>query len=425
MYRYNRLDKAKQNAKQNGYKGAMYPWQSSDTGEEETPKIHYNPVDKTWGPDYSQNQRHVSIAVFYNFFKYITHSGDRAFLENYGVEVMVEIARFWASIAKFDNKTKKYHIKGVMGPDEFHEKYPHSKKPGIDDNAYTNVMVSWLFRKIIDLLKDSPQKIFKKLNIKNEELTTWRLISKNLCIPVKDGIILQFEGYDKLKELNWNHYKRKYKNISRLDRILKAEGKSPDSYKIAKQADVLMIFYLLEFDEAINILKDLELNIKNPKKFIENNYDYYLSRTTHGSNLSRFVHGIIALKLNREKSQVWDLFVESLKLDIYDTQGGTTQEGIHAGLMAGTINIVRKYFAGVKTHSWGLRVSPWMPKNWNKLEFMLTHKKLGYDFIFNSQNKKENLDVTLESGSKKSLIKYKDEKIILNRNKTKKIKFSN
>lgn len=422
MYRYNRLKQAKKNAEENGFKGAMFPWQSSDTGKEETPKIHYNPRDKLWGPDYSQYQRHISIAVFYNFYKYLTHTQDREFLFNYAAEVMIEIARFWASIAKYNKKTKKYHILGVMGPDEFHEKYPKSKKPGLNDNAYTNVMTSWLFKKTLELCKELPEKIIEKLNVKNEEIEEWKNIRKNLYIPMKKDLILQFEGFDKLKELNWKYYIKKYKNISRLDRILKSEGKSPDDYKVLKQADVLMIFYLLNFEEAIDILRQLGVKIKDPKKFVEKNYYYYLSRTTHGSNLSKFVHGTIAVNLGHEKSSVWNLFYESFELDIYDTQGGTTHEGIHTALMAGTIGVLRKYIVGVKTHPEGLSLSSWIIDSWKKIQFRLVHQNLWYNFLSNYENGKHFLEITLERGSGNSHIYFKNKKIDLQKNKTKKIK---
>lgn len=423
MYRYNRLGEAKQLAKKYGFKGAVYPQQSADTGKEESPDIHYNPRDKTWGPDLSRYQRHVSIAVFYDFYKYINHTIRERFFLDYGAEVMVEIARFWADIAKYSPKDKKYHIDGVMGPDEFHEEYPHAKKPGLNDNAYTNVMASWLLNKMVRLSKDLPREIVKKLGLNESEINKWEDISKNMYVPVKNGLILQFEGYDRLKELDWDHYKKKYKNISRIDRILKAEGKSPNDYKVVKQADTLMIFYLLDFQEAINLLRKLGVKIKDPKAFFKRNYDYYFSRTTHGSNLSRFVHGAISIDLGHRETQIWKLFSSSLKLDIYDTQHGTTHEGIHMGLMAGTINVLRKYIAGIRTHPKGLSIFPWIPKQWRKIQFRITHQKSWYDFLFDLGGKKA-LDVTLESGDKKSLVEYRRKKIILTKGRPKELRLN-
>ena len=362
MYRYNRLIAAKNHAKENSYSGALYPWQSADSGKEETQTIHYNPIDGKWGADFSQNQRHINIAVFYNFYKYLTHTKDLQFLHEYASPVMIEIARFFATISKFDKKTKKYHIKGVMGPDEFHEKYPWSKNPGINDNAYTNIMVSWLFKKTFEILETLPTHIKERLNIKKSEMKKWEDIRKKLKVEVKKGIIMQFENFDKLKDLKWENYRNKYVDISRMDRILKAEGKSPNNYKVVKQPDALMVFYLLGFDEAVSILRSLGIKIKNPKKFIQKNYNYYLNITTHGSTLSRFIHSAIAVNLKHDKKLIWSLFKSSLEQDLYGTLRGSIAEGIHTGLMAGTINVVRKYFAGVKTHEKGINIKPSFPR---------------------------------------------------------------
>ena len=124
MYRYNRLDAAREYAKENGYIGAMYPWQTADDGSEETQEVHYNPESKKWDEDLSRRQRHVSIAVFANTWRYVSWTGDKTFLKDYGAEMMLDIARFWGGIAEYEKGTDKYHISGVMGPDEFHEGTP-------------------------------------------------------------------------------------------------------------------------------------------------------------------------------------------------------------------------------------------------------------------------------------------------------------
>ena len=401
IYRYKRLSDAKESAKERGFEGAMYPWESADSGKEETQTIHYNPMSKKWGPDYSQNQRHVSIAVFYNFYKYFTHTKDYNFLSDYALPVMTEIARFLSSLVKYDDKTKKYHIKGVMGPDEFHEKYPGSKRAGIDDNAYTNIMTAWVFKKMPELIDELPDK--KKPKIKKQELEKWKNIRKNINVVVKNGVIMQFAGFDRLKKLNFARYKKKYGNIGRIDRILRAEKKSPNDYQAIKQADMLMIFYLLDFKEAIKILKELGIKIKNSEKFIRRNYEYYLARTTHGSTLSKFVHDAIATELDEKPELIWDWFKQTLETDVYDSQGGTTSEGIHCAMMTGVINIVRKYFAGVKTYKDGIAIKHWFPKHWRKLIFNLTHQKKVYNFDYDSDDK--NLKVILKKG-RKSFVKH-------------------
>ena len=144
MYRYRRLDEARAAAHEAGFRGAMFPWQSGSEGKEETQRVHLNPLSGRWEPDLSRHQRHVNAAIFYNIWHYFQATQDLAFLRDYGAEMMLEIARFWASIAHFNSDRDRYEIHGVMGPDEFHEKYPGATEGGLRNNAYTNVMVAWL-----------------------------------------------------------------------------------------------------------------------------------------------------------------------------------------------------------------------------------------------------------------------------------------
>ena len=106
----------------------MYPWQSGSDGEEETQLIHINPLSGRWDPDFSHNQRHVNAAIFYNVWHYYQITHDVDFLRDHGAEMMLEIARFWSSIAHFNPDRDRWEIHGVMGPDEFHEKYPGSDR---------------------------------------------------------------------------------------------------------------------------------------------------------------------------------------------------------------------------------------------------------------------------------------------------------
>ena len=144
MYRYRRIGEARAAAREAGFLGAMFPWQSGSEGIEEAQRVHLNPLSGRWEPDLSHNQRHVNAAIFFNIWNYFQATHDYAFLESYGAEMMLDIARFWASVAHFNPARERYEIHGVMGPDEFHEKYPGAQQGGLANNAYTNVMVAWL-----------------------------------------------------------------------------------------------------------------------------------------------------------------------------------------------------------------------------------------------------------------------------------------
>lgn len=384
MYRYNRLDKARDYAEQFGYKGAMFPWQSGSDGSEETQVVHLNPLSGEWGDDHSSLQRHVSLAIAYNVWQYVNTTDDIEFMKNYGAEMIFEIARFWASKSDLNKKTKKFSIKKVMGPDEFHESYPNATEGGINDNAYTNMMVAWLFGKIPEILEmiwDDAEEVFKKVSLTEKEISLWSEIQKNLNLVINaEGIISQYDGYFDLEELDWDFYRDKYKNVYRMDRLLKAEGKSADDYKVAKQADTLMTFYNLNKETVDKILNDLDYKV--PIDYLEKNLDYYLKRTSHGSTLSRVVHAQLA-KLIGNDDLSWELYSGALSSDYNDIQGGTTAEGIHAGVMAGTIMIGLSTFAGIDIRGEVLTVNPKLPNNWKSIAFNMDFKGVNYDINVN------------------------------------------
>lgn len=379
MYRYRRLPEARKYAVEHGYKGAMYPWQSGSDGSEETQIVHLNPLTGEWGDDNSSLQRHVSLAIAYNIWDYFWITQDINFLKKYGSEMFFEIARFWASMTKFNSKTNRFEIEGVMGPDEFHEQYPNAKKGGLKDNAYTNVMVAWLFKKCAEIFELVGNKTADK-----KEIDEWLNIASKLNLVInKDGIIAQYDGYFDILELDWDMYRQKYGNIYRLDRILKAEGKSPDAYKVAKQADTLMIFYNLNQDEVDELLKKLDYSL--PEDYLQKNLQYYLNRTSHGSTLSRVVHSrLAAMTGNFDLS--WTLYQDALTSDFNDIQGGTTGEGIHAGVMAGTILIALNTYAGLNYRNGILHLNPNLPKEWKSIQFNLTFKGVHFSFDISSDN---------------------------------------
>src|SRR3954447_13645184 len=199
MYRYRRLGEARAAARSAGYKGAMFPWQSGSDGSEETQIVHLNPLSGQWDPDLSHRQRHVNAAIFYNVWHYHQATDDLDFLRDHGAEVMLEIARFWSSIAHHNPERDRYEIHGVMGPDEFHEKYPGAAESGLRNNAYTNVMVAWICEQaqvVLGLLTERRRDTLRaKLGLTDEEIATWGAMSRTMYVPFHgDGIISQFEG---------------------------------------------------------------------------------------------------------------------------------------------------------------------------------------------------------------------------------------
>ena len=376
MYRYDRLPRACWAAERSGYNGAMFPWQSGSDGQEQAQTFHLNPASGRWIRDNSQLERHINIAIAYNICQYYQVTGDQDFMSFYGAELIIEIARFWMSKVQYNESLGRYEICKVMGPDEFHDRYPDASDPGIDNNAYTNVMVAWVLWRALEAIDALPEErrrfIMEDLSLKEAELKQWDEISRKLRIAFHDdGIISQFEGYGDLKEFDWEGYRKKYGNIQRLDRILEAEGDSPNRYKLSKQADVLMLFYLLSADELRELFH--RLGYRFEYKTIPNNIEYYLRRTSHGSTLSRVVHAWVLARSKREMS--WRLFHDALESDIEDIQGGTTREGIHLGAMAGTVDLILRCYSGIESRGDVLRFNPSLPSELKSLEFAISYRK--------------------------------------------------
>jgi trehalose/maltose hydrolase-like predicted phosphorylase len=363
MYRYRRLEEARRIANAEGYRGALYPWQSGSDGREETQVMHLNPRSGRWTRDETHLQRHVNSAVAFNVWRHYEATGRREFICDHGSRIILEVARFWANAATFNAGRGRYDINGVVGPDEYHTAYPDAKAPGLNNNAYTNVMAAWVLQtagKVIDLLDcDCRTEIFQDLQITDQETDSWHEIGQKLFVPIQDdGIIDQFEGYGALDEFDWEGYRAKYGDIHRLDRILEAEGDSPNRYKVSKQADVLMLFYLFSAERLAQLFENLGYPFD--PEWIPKNIDYYLRRTSHGSTLSAIINSWVQARSDRSRS--WRWFEAAVQSDLKDVQGGTTAEGIHLGAMAGTVDLVQRCYSGIVLREGVLWLNPCLPE---------------------------------------------------------------
>jgi alpha,alpha-trehalase len=386
-YRYRRLGEARRAAREAGYEGAMFPWQSGSNGREETQHLHLNPESGRWNPDNTHRQRHINSAIAYNVWQYHQATDDHEFLYAYGAELFLEIARFWASIATYNAEIDRYEIKGVMGPDEFHTTYPGTDpeaEGGLDNNAYTNVMASWVLTRALDVLDLLPKahciQLCERIGLDLSETERWYEISRKLRVPFHDdGIISQFEGYEELEEFDWEGYRKKHGDIHRLDRILEAENDDVNRYKASKQADVLMLFYLFSADELYLIFE--RLGYPFAPASIPKNIDYYLARTSHGSTLSGVAHSWVLARSDRPRS--WRNFQRALDSDILDVQGGTTPEGIHVGAMAGTIDLIQRCYIGIEMRANALHFDPALPDNLHHIKVQLRYRRQVLDIEVN------------------------------------------
>jgi trehalose/maltose hydrolase-like predicted phosphorylase/beta-phosphoglucomutase-like phosphatase (HAD superfamily) len=374
-YRHARIGAARAAARRSGHRGAMFPWQSGSDGREETQRIHLNPRSGRWLPDHSSLQRHVNIAIAYNVWQHFLVTGSIRFLRTVGAELVLEIARYLSSIATYDAELDRYGILAVMGPDEYHDAYPDSDRPGLDNNTYTNVMTVWVLLRALEILDVLPphyrQEVVEELGIGEDELHRWRDITGKMRVVFHgDGVLTQFEGYEQLPEFDWQGYRAKYGDIRRLDRLLEAEGDTANRYKVSKQPDTLMLLFLLSRDELRDLLRGLGYEVSADQ--IIRTVRYYLERTSHGSTLSGVVTAWVLARHDPE--QAWPFVLDALESDIADAQGGTTAEGIHLGAMAGTIDILQRGLSGMRPRGEILRFDPALPTAVKRLGFSVHYR---------------------------------------------------
>lgn len=375
LYRHRRLPTARRSARNAGLEGAMFPWQSGSDGREETPQALFNPRSKRWMPDNSWRQHHVNLAIAFNVWRYWQTTTDLGFLTDFGAEILVDNARFWSSLAEYDADSDRYDIRGVMGPDEFHDGYPGHAGSGIDNNSYINIMTAWTLVRTLETITiiggTNGSATARRLSIADSELAQWEHISRRLRLTFLDnGLLSQFENFQSLKELDWDDYRSRYGDIGRLDLILEAEGDSCVNYQATKQADVLMLLYLFPAEELTELITLLGYPF-DPKS-IPLIVDYYMQRTSHGSTLSRVAHTWVLVRGNR--SQSWEMLTQALSTDLSDSQGGTTREGIHLGAMAGSIDILQRCYTGLDFRADTVWLHPQLPIELDSLVFDIYYR---------------------------------------------------
>ena len=395
LYRINRLTAAQENAKVDGEIGAMFPWQSGLIGDEQAQFVHLNTVNNEWEPDNSRRQRHVSLAIVYNLWIYLQLTDDESILTDGGLDLLIETTKFWLNKAELGSDSR-YHIAGVMGPDEYHEAYP-GQEGGICDNAYTNLMLTWQLNWLTELS-------VKGFEIPADLLEESQKVRENLYLDIdENGVIAQYAKYFELKEVDFAAYEAKYGDIHRIDRLMKAEGISPDEYQVAKQADTLMLMYNLGHEHVIKLVKQLGYEL--PKNWLKVNRDYYLARTVHGSTTSRPGFAGIDVKLG-DFDEALDFLITAIGSDYYDIQGGTTAEGVHIGVMGETLEVIQNEFAGLTLRDGYFSIAPHLPKSWTKLKFSQIFKGCQVEILIEKGQ-------LLLTASSDLLIKVYDEEVQL------------
>jgi trehalose/maltose hydrolase-like predicted phosphorylase len=278
-------------------------------------------------------------------------------------------------MATFSEERGRYEIHQVMGPDEFHEGYSDAPPAGVSNNAYTNIMAVWVLMTAFDVFERLPGirrlELEARLGITAQETRHWEDVSRRMHLPFHDdGIISQFEGWSDLQELDWASYRTRYGNIQRLDLILESENDSANRYKVSKQPDVLLLFYLFSSEELRAIFERLGYPFEY--ETIPRSVAYYEQRSALGSTLSRVVNAWVLARSDRPRAM--EYFSDALQSDVKDIQQGTTAEGIHLGAMAGTVDLIQRVAFGLVMTGDALVINPRLPSELTRLDLRIHYR---------------------------------------------------
>lgn len=334
-YRVRRLAAAQDEARREGSQGAHFPWESASTGEEVTPSRGRDRLGRFVAIRTGSLEDHIVADIAWAASCYAEWTGDEAFLRGPARGLMLETARWWADRIELDADGRA-HIRGVMGPDEYH--LP------VDDNAFTNVMARWNLRRAAALAAASPG-----AGVADEELARWHRLADALVdgYDPATGLYEQFAGFHRLEPLLIADIAPRRPIAATL---LLGEQRVA-SAQIVKQADVLMLHHLLPDEvEAGSLVPNL---------------DYYEPRTAHGSSLSPGVHAALLARADRLEA-ARELLRLTARIDLDDVTE-TTSGGIHLAAMGSVWQAVALGFAGLRPSGDTLLVDPRIPEAWDSL----------------------------------------------------------
>jgi kojibiose phosphorylase len=358
MYRYHNLAGAHAKASEAGYEGAMFPWESTDTGEETTPRWANN-LDasgsriRIWTGD---SEQHISTDIAYAVLQFWRWTGDDDWFVQYGAEIVLDTAKFWGSRAEYNPEQDRYELRMQIGPDEYHE--------NIDNSVFTNRMVVWHLRQAAQVWQwleihypDAARKLASALDLSDERRARWDEIARKMWINMNDeyGVFEQFENFfERLKPFNLTDYTPRTAN---MDWILGHE--KTQTSRVIKQADVVMLMALLGAE-----LGD--------SRFLRRNWDVYFPIVDHGSSLSPSVHAWVAARLGLLE-EAYDLFIFSATMDL-DDHKGNVRDGIHGASSGGVWQAVVFGFCGLELTPDGPQVNPRLPEHWRRVCFKVFYR---------------------------------------------------
>ncbi|MBK8024266.1 MAG: glycoside hydrolase family 65 protein [Chloroflexi bacterium] len=355
MYRYHRLAGARTNAQINGFEGAMFPWESTDTGEETTPKWSDPQPDgsliRIWTGD---SEQHISTDIAYAVWRFWQWTGDDTWFRQYGAELLLDTAVFWGS--RVENKNDRYEISQQIGPDEYHE--------NVDNSVFTNRMVVWHLEtalRALDWLSVYAPADFDRLvaalDLRPERLTKWRDVIGRMYMPFDEEkqIHVQFPGFFDMEYIPVPNYQPRTSSVQ----AILGHARTIQS-QVIKQADVVMLMALIGDSLA-------------PRHVLINNWNTYYPRCDHGSSLSPATHARVAARLGLI-DVAYEQFYHAAHIDLHDNKGNV-RDGIHAAACGGVWQAVVFGFAGLHIDASGeLALRPALPEHWKRVTFSVNYR---------------------------------------------------
>jgi kojibiose phosphorylase len=351
-YRWETLPGARKNAAKWGYRGAWYPWESSDDGTETTPRYWLNTDGRRMPVTCWKYEIHSVCDVAYAAWDYYAATGDLDWLLTKGAEVLVETARFWVSRATYAAERKRYEILDVCGPDECHER--------VNNSAYINVLaarnIAQALRVLEMLRRRRPrdhERFCAALKLSARELTDFRRVAARMHVArdPKTGWYRQFDGFEDLALID---------PLTAPERI--EHPPAAAATQLIKQADIIMLLYLL---------RD-----QHPRQAMQINWDYYVPRTQHNTSLSAATHASVAARLGLPRTAL-RYFTEAVNMDLLNWRGDSDR-GLHGAALGGAICGALFGFGGLQFHEDHLSVDPILPPGWQRLRlpFMYQGRRL-------------------------------------------------
>lgn len=359
LYRYNNLDQARQMAKEEGRRGARYPFTAGVTGFETVWKDVRHPFMQVHGIS------DVALGVI----QYFTATGDEEFLADYGIEILLEICRYWCDRAEWDEEHDRFGIFQVTGTDEHH--------PYVDNNAYTNYSVAHVLERTLSYLETLQEKALpaaKKIGLTSGELNEFVDLLDKLYLPFDEetGMIPQFDGYF---------------DLSRELEVV--AGTSKGGYTQMKQSGLYNKSQVIKQPDVLNLFafQDLETT---PRVY-SRNFDYYEARCEAASSLSYCVHSICGADLEMPE-HAYGYLMRTAELDLKDAHGGT-KDGVHSGCMAGAWIAVTRGIAGMKFTDRFVRFDPHFIPWWDEVSFYSMWHGQGFRVTLNNMHLNVEADV--------------------------------